>query len=58
MSMPAQKPDKTNAQELLNRFMKIQQIRQRSLEILLRVDKKIGDFKYYKLKNKLEELTK
>lgn len=53
-----QKLDKTKTQNLINKFAKIQRIRQKSLEILIKVDRKAGEYKLSKLKKKLEGMTK
>lgn len=52
------KLDKTKAQQVIDKFSKIQRIRHESLEILLEVDKKASDYKLDKLKKRFEDLTK
>lgn len=56
--MPIQNIDPKKAEEILSKFSKVQSIRQRSLEILVRADKKVSEYKMKLLKEKLEELQK
>jgi hypothetical protein len=56
--MPKTKIDKDTANKIVDRFSRLQKIRQKSLEILIKVDKKTGEYKLNKLKKKLEELSK
>jgi hypothetical protein len=50
--------EKIKAKKVLDRFEKIQSIRQRSLEILVRINKKVSAYKLARLTEKLEELSK
>lgn len=56
--MPLEKPERKKMEELINKFSRIQKIRQKSLEILIRIDKKAGEYKLGRLKKKLEDLAK
>lgn len=58
MIMPKTTITKEHAQKLVEKFKKIQDIRHRSLEILLRVNRKTSEYKLKLLQEKLEELTK
>lgn len=55
--MPIKKFSKEQAEKILEEFTKIQKIRQDSLEILKRIDEKVGKNKIEKFKKRLEELT-
>ena len=56
--MPTQNINAEKAKKILDKFSKIQRIRQKSLEILIRIDRKAGEYKLSRLKRKLEDLTK
>lgn len=56
--MPTQKINAEKAKKILDKFSKVQRVRQKSLEILIRIDKKAGEYKLGRLKKKLEDLIK
>ena len=56
--MQKRKADLEKINSLIERFSKIQRIRQESLNILLKTDKKAGEYKLDRLKKRLEDLTK
>lgn len=51
------KMDSKQVKVLLFRFLKIQAIREKSLELMLKTVKKVNSHKYNMLKKKLEEIT-
>ncbi len=56
--MPVQKLDKTEVQSFIKKLSHIQRVRQKTLEVLVRIDKKAGRYKVAKLTKKLKDLTK
>ena len=56
--MPTKKINAKQVKKILDKFSRVQRIRQKSLEILIRIDKKAGEYKLERLKKKLEDLTK
>ncbi len=56
--MSIQRINVEKVKKLIAKFSKVQCIRQKSLKILIRIDKKAGEYKLEKLRQKLEDLTK
>ena len=54
--MPEEVKLDARSQKILDDFKKISEIRQESLKVMLRVDKKISDYKIKKLSEKLNGL--
>lgn len=52
--MPNKKLSSNNADRIIERFSRIQELRHRSLEILLNINRKVSDYKIKKLKEKLK----
>jgi hypothetical protein len=51
------KISKKDADRILTKYKKIHEIRQRSLELVVKINKKVGDAKLQKIAKRLEELT-
>ncbi len=53
-SMTEKVLDDNQKQKLISEFARLQSIRQRALKILLDIDKKVGEYKLKKFKEKLK----